>query len=274
MSGSPLLDRARWAAASEAEQDAAVAAVARGLAPAYAHEATVVAACAGLAHRVARFRHARSGLVMHLVPGGAVTLGRPGGGPREGPVRQAAPGPLLVARAPVLQAEWDLVGGVADRRAHTGPDLPIAGVSWHAARAWLARAGDGLRLPSEAEWEHACRAGSATAFCWGDVADPAWCWWLDTAGGRPHAPEEHADRHNAFGLVDASGNVAEWCEDDLVLAMEGSAWQEWDPGKVVRGGSWDRPSSHARSAWREGAPPGRADPDLGLRPVRSVLGLG
>ncbi len=144
-------------------------------------------------------------------------------------------------------------------------------MSWDAARAWLARAGDGLRLPTDAEWEHACRAGSETTFFWGDAADPAWCWWLDSAGGRPHAPEEHADRANAFGLVDPSGNVAEWCEDDLVLAMEGSAWQEWDPGKVVRGGSWDRPSSHARSAWREGAPPGRADPDQGLRAVRTVL---
>ncbi|MBX3467026.1 MAG: SUMF1/EgtB/PvdO family nonheme iron enzyme [Planctomycetes bacterium] len=243
--------------------------MAAALAPAYALEGLVEAACAGLAHRIACFRHARTGLVLHLVPGGPVTLGRRGGAVREGPVREAVVGPLLVARAPVLQAEWDLLGG-EDRREHRGPDLPITGVSWRAARDWLARAGDGLRLPREAEWEHACRAGSATAFPWGDAADPAWCWWLDSAGGRPHAPEEHAGRANAFGLIDASGNVAEWCDDDLDLAMEGSAWQEWDPGKVLRGGSWDRPSSHARSAWREGAPPDRADPDVGLRPVVPV----
>lgn len=271
---SPLLDRARWAAAPPAEQDAAIAAVARDLGPAFALEGVDLAACAGLTHRVARFRHAGSGLLLQLVPGGLTDLGRADGGPREGPARQAQVGPLLVARAPLVQAEWDRVGGVADRRPLRGPTLPISGVSWHAARAWLARAGDGLRLPAEPEWEHACRAGSRTTYCWGDAADPAWCWWLDTAGGRPHDPQEHADRGNAFGLVDVSGNVAEWCEDDLMLAMEGSAWQEWDPGKVVRGGSWDRPSSHARSAWREGAPPGRADPDLGLRPVRSVTVAG
>jgi formylglycine-generating enzyme required for sulfatase activity len=265
-----LADRARWASAPAAEQDAAIAAVASSLGAAFALEGATVAACAGLVHRVARFRHVRSGLLLHLVPGGALTLGRAGGGPREGPLRAAHVGPLLVAVTPVLQAEWDRVGGVADRRAHRAPELPVTGVSWHDARAWLARAGDGLRLPTEAEWEHVARAGSTTAFPWGEAADPAWCWWLDSAGGRPHAPAEHADRANAFGLVDTSGNVAEWCEDDLVLAMEGSAWQEWDPGKVVRGGSWDRPSSHARSAWREGAPPARSDGDLGLRPVVSV----
>lgn len=202
-------------------------------------------------------------------------MGREQGGPRERPVRSATVGALLVARTPLLQREWDGLGGgrqtgLDDRRARKSPELPMCGVSWHSARAWLARAGDGLRLPTEAEWEHLARAGTTTAFFWGDAPDAAFAWTRETAGGRPHAPEEHVERANAFGLVDVSGNVCEWCEEDLVLAMEGSAWQEWDPGKVHRGGSFDRPWSHARSSWREGADPRRAEPDVGFRPVVSL----
>jgi formylglycine-generating enzyme len=175
-------------------------------------------------------------------------------------------GPLLVARAPVLEREWLRVPGAPPLAARRGDALPVSGLTWRAARAWCALAG--LRLPTEAEWEMIARAGTSTAYPWGD--DPRGLWSRDTAGGRPHDPEERASFANAFDLVDVCGNVAEPCEDDLVLAMEGSAWQEWDPGKVVRGGSWDRPASHARTSWRDGVPPDRLEPDLGLRPAWSV----
>jgi formylglycine-generating enzyme required for sulfatase activity len=201
---------------------------------------------------VGRFRHLRTGVELHLVPGGPALA------------------PFLVGRFPVRQAEWDRVGG-RDARAQADPDLPVTGVSWLAAQAWLARAGDGLRLPREAEWEHACRAGSAGAWFWGDAFDPAWCWCLDNAGGRPHACAEHAGRANAFGLVDMAGNVSEWCQDERLAPAEGGDyWQEWDPGRVHRGGSFDQPASRARSDARGGCAPDRAWPDLGLRVFRSV----
>jgi len=180
--------------------------------------------------------------------------------------------PLLVGRYPVRQEEWDRVGGPAAgvRRPAAGPDLPAAGVSWLAARAWLARAGGGLRLPTEPEWEHACRAGAVTPWFFGARFDPAWCWYLDNAGRRPQEVSRHDERPNAFGLVDAAGNVTEWCDADLDVPMEGSSWQEWDPGKVHRGGSFERPSRYCRADVRAGADPRRTYPELGLRAFRAV----
>lgn len=270
----PLLDDLEaWRAAPPAAQDAAIEAVARDLEAEFTLLGAADFACGPRAHRLGRLRHRATGAVFHLVPGGAFTAGRvgPGAATAEGPLRPARAGPLLVARTPVTRAAWDAVGGPLVGHGPRGPgdgDLPVGGVSDEVARAWLARAG--LRLPRELEWEWLARAGSATAFFWGDRPDAAWAWVQESAGGRPHEVEAHADRANAFGLVDVAGNVAERCDDDHLAAMEGSAWHEWDPGKAIRGGSWDQPWTRARSCWRAGADPRAAWPDLGLRPVRRL----
>lgn len=222
------------------------------------------------ARRVAAFRHARTGIVLHLVPGGSVRLGQQGGLPEEQPVRAVTLAPFLAGRAPVRQEEWDRLGGERARE-QDDPDLPAHGVSWLAARDWLARAGDGLRLPREDEWEHACRAGSATAWWWGERFDAGAGWCLDHAGGGPHPVREHAARSNGLGLIDCAGNVSEWCQDARETAPQGGDyWQEWDPGRVHRGGSFDQPASRARSSFRSGAAPDKRYRDLGLRAFRSL----
>ena len=129
------------------------------------------------------------------------------------PTRQVQVAPLLVGRYPLLQAEWDAVGGT-DERSWKQADLPIEGVSWRDVRGWLRATGDGLRLPSEAEWEYACRAGTTSQFFWGDRIDRRYCWFGEAAEiWTTHPPAEHDAFPNAFGLVDMSGNVHEWCED-------------------------------------------------------------
>ena len=211
--------------------------------------------------------HGPTGIRLHLIPGGPARLGQRDPLPHEAPPFTVQVAPVWIARAPVSQAEWDRLGGV-DRRRVTDPERPIHGVSWLAARAWCARAG--LRLPREVEWEHAARAGSETPFPWGDEFDPARAWTLENAERTPQPAAQHAEVANDFGLIDTQGNVAEWCEGDLDQPMEGSAWHEWDPGKVLRGGSVERPSIYARCAYRAGADP-RADyPDHGLRPALDV----
>ena len=68
-----------------------------------------------------------------------------------------------------------------------------------------------------------------------------------------------------------AGNVSEWCQDERVAPAEGGDyWQEWDPGRVHRGGSFDQPPSRARSAFRSGAAPEKRYPDLGFRAFKSV----
>jgi formylglycine-generating enzyme required for sulfatase activity len=225
--------------------------------------------CAGLTQRVGGFEHLATGIVLHLLPGGTFTPGQEGGRDSEAPGLPTRLAPFLAGRLPVRQEEWDRVGG-SDERRHRDPDLPIHGVSWHAAQAWLASAGGGLRLPTQDEWEWACRAGAATPYPWGEVMDPTRCWYLDNTDRRPQPCAAHAALGNAFGLVDTCGQVAEWCQGELDAPMEGSAWQEWAPGRAHRGGSFEQPASRARAGWRAATDPSKAYPDLGLRAFRSL----
>jgi formylglycine-generating enzyme required for sulfatase activity len=139
---------------------------------------------------------------------------------------------------------------------------PVIGVTQYAAShycEWLsARTGKKYRLPTEAEWEYAARAGTTTAYSFGD--DPAtagdYAWFKDNAGEQPHVGG--AKKPNAWGLFDTHGNVAEWTADkyDAAYYSQSPANAPFnDPGKelyphAVRGGSWDDEPVKLRSAVR------------------------
>lgn len=157
---------------------------------------------------------------------------------------------------------------------------PALGMTWHAAAEycrWLsARTGHRYRLPTEAEWEYAARAGSATPWSSGkdpdSLADAAW--YADNSDGRPHPVGTR--QPNAFGLHDVHGNVAEWTLDRYdarrYAALAGGAVEENPvllPGAaryphVVRGGSYEDDAAHVRSAARRTSKPewSRRDPQL------------
>ena len=154
-------------------------------------------------------------------------------------------------------------------------------VSWEDAQAyadWLnKKTGKEFRLPSEAEWEYACRAGTRTRFYTGDSdkdLDRAG-WYWDNSGGQTHPVGEKAP--NAWGLYDMHGNVYEWVEDDWHGSYDGapddgSAWVDNPRGsaRVMRGGSWDFGALGCRSAGRGISAPGGRDVDVGFRLSRSV----
>ena len=161
-------------------------------------------------------------------------------------------------------------------------------MSWEDAQAycaWLSKRSEvPVRLPSEAEWENACRAGSFTEFCFGD--DELRLRRVRVVRrelrGRAHAVG--TKRANAWGLHDLHGNVWEWCEDtyhkDYTGAPEDArAWTEggevWEPGaspiRVYRGGGWARPAVCCRSAFRVGSGPSDRGGDLGFRPAFGPL---
>jgi len=138
-----------------------------------------------------------------------------------------------------------------------GDEDPVTGVQWEEAKeycAWLSgESGRPIRLPSESEWECACRAGSNREFTYGDdeeqLSKYAWFGWrLGWRGDRAHAVASKLP--NRWGLYDLHGNVMEWCEDTYHASYEGapsdgSPWteggEEWEPGsrfRVFRGGSW------------------------------------
>lgn len=158
---------------------------------------------------------------------------------------------------------------------------PVVDVSWEDAKkycAWLSeRSGLAIRLPSESEWECACRAGSRREFCFGDDEKllSQYAWYDENSGGNAH--EVGTRQASTWGLYDMHGNVWEWCEDTYHenhenAPRDGTAWTEggleWEVGtpvRVMRGGGPDLPADCCRSAARGRNHPGESMWDLGFR---------
>jgi formylglycine-generating enzyme required for sulfatase activity len=189
------------------------------------------------------------------------------------------------------------------------PDaMAVDSVSWYDSQEWLRRlnlwlerqwpslGGQGLAprlaLPSESQWEVACRAGTETPFHFGDTLDRSWVNFDGTPyglGRQVRAPRaKQAESNGAYGLVNGwglaemHGQLSEWCADRWrrdpreALADDGSPWEAADPGlvgnseqafRLVRGGSVYNEAIACRSAFRNGSHPASSDSDFGLRPI-------
>ena len=146
-------------------------------------------------------------------------------------------------------------------------------MDWTRSREWCRR--NGLRLPSEAEWEYACRAGNTGPFSFGDGDGPLgeYAWYDGNSGRQTHPVGQK--KPNAWGLYDMHGNLWEWCQDAWAANYDaapgdGSAREaESAPIRVHRGGSWLGSPPLCRSACRRGLAPGIGFADLGFRPAAS-----
>lgn len=191
--------------------------------------------------------------------------------------------PFYMAVQELTQEQWAAL--VERRRTEEKgggprPNLPFAGASWEEIRTQLLPAlqsvappGWRLGLPTEAQWEYACRAGTATPFHGGDSVEelPALGWHLANSGDRLHPPRQRTP--NAWGLYDLHGNVAEICRDEYATNVYLQSPEE-DPVllgqgefRVVRGGSFRHLAEHCRSAYRSYVHRENRHPTVGVRLV-------
>jgi formylglycine-generating enzyme required for sulfatase activity len=234
-----------------------------------------------------------------LIPSGTFEMGSPEDEldrhTREGPQHTVTVPTFFMGRTPITQAQWRQVAQTPQVNApltsnpsrFKGDDRPVEQVSWQDATEFCARLSRDTRreyrLPSEAEWEYACRAGTTTPFHCGETISTD----LANYDGKNYEAygqgekgiyrQETTDvgtfRPNPFGLYDMHGNVWEWCQDTWHdsyqnAPVDGSAWETGtSSSRVRRGGSWSYYPRNCRSAYRTYNNFGSALDDLGFRVV-------
>ncbi len=181
----------------------------------------------------------------------------------------------------VTQGQWRAVMGSNPSFSSCGDNCPVEQVSWDDAQEFIRRLNqkegtDKYRLPTEAEWEYACRAGSTTAWCFGDDERQLgeYAWYKDNYKDN-HVERMHpvaSRRPNVWGLYDMHGNVGEWCQDFYGDYTSGSVTNPSGPSsgkmRVARGGCLACKPADLRSARREKGPPDTRSNIVGFRVSR------
>ena len=211
-----------------------------------------------------------TGMEFVYVPGGCFQMGSPKSeddrSDDEGPQHKVCLDGFWMGKYEVTQAQWETIIKNNPSR-FKGADRPVERVSWNTAQAFLkklnaavethGRASLQFRLPSEAEWEYAARAGTQTAYSFGDDPNQLgdYAWYGANFGGKTHPVGQK--QPNAFGLYDMHGNVWEWCQDWYNMRYYANSPMENPQGpssgasRLLRGGSFNRHATRCRSADRD-----------------------
>jgi len=238
--------------------------------------------------------------IMIRIPAGTFTMGSPyyyklESEQDEGPIREVTVSRFSISKTEVTRSHWAACVRAGkceeppEKEGGHGDDRPITQVSWQDAlnyTNWLSQVtGHPYRLPAEAEWEYAARAGTSTPFSFGDTITPEQV-NFNPRGRYPSLEQGYFRMQtvsvgslppNPWGLHEVHGNVWEWVEDDYHISYvnapaNGSAWVDSPRGKyrVIRGGSWLSAPSVVRSASRRPQAPDFPDDLLGFRVARSA----
>lgn len=239
------------------------------------------------------------GLEMVYIPSGKFTMGAP----REEEISREEERPqhivniksFFIGRYPITQAQWRVVANLPQINRYLEPEpscfkgdnLPVERVSWYYAQEFcqrlLQKTGRKYRLPTEAEWEYACRAITSTPFHCGKTITTNlvnYCSQSNNINGiyRQQTIEVGSFPANNFGLCDMHGLVWEWCEDCehedyLDAPSDGSAWINYgnEEYRILRGGSWDSSPNLCRSASRFSENPSVPKKEVGFRVVFSEI---
>ena len=227
-------------------------------------------------------------ITMALIPPGKFLMGSPENEEHrdhdEDPQHEVTISkPFYMGVHEVTQAQYAAVMGSNPSR-FQGDSNPVEAVLWNDAQEFCRKLskkeGVEYRLPTEAEWEYACRAGTTMPFHFGETisTDQANCDGTNSYGsGRKGKYREKMTpvgsfAPNAWGLHDMHGNVCEWCQDNWHAGYknaptDGRAWEGWDAARVLRGGSWRSHPWYCRSANRRRGQPGIRSSNVGFRIV-------
>jgi len=247
-------------------------------------------------------------LELVLIPPGTFLMGSPdtewGHRPEEQQRQVTLSHSFYLARTEVTQRQWHIVMGSNPSYLYDCPDCPVENVSWYDAIEFCNKlsamenllqsytvvdnkvnwndSANGYRLPTEAEWEYSCRAGTSTPFNTGhclSASDANFNGYLHPQNcplglSREQVIDVGSFEPNAWGIFDMHGNVAEWCWDWVSLPTSDPATDPRGPEhgelKVVRGGNYAKGPHACRSACRMVNDPGQRNPSLGLRLARSA----
>ena len=218
---------------------------------------------------------------MVVIPAGSFNLGSNDGNGDEKPVHNVNISSFLMGKTEVTQGQWrSVMGSNPSHFTNCGDDCPVENVSWNEAQVYAQKlsqkTGKRYRLPSEAEWEYAARAGSQGKWSFGDSESElgSHAWYSANSNSTTHKVGQK--RVNAFGLYDMYGNVWEWVVDVWHAnyngaPSDGSAWTTGGDQalRVLRGGSRGGRPAYLRSAYRGRLAPGYRDDGTGLRLART-----
>jgi formylglycine-generating enzyme required for sulfatase activity len=228
-----------------------------------------------------RVRDTATQMEMVLVPQGTFTMGctasiQYGCNANENPTHSVTlTQAFYLGRYEVTQGQW--VARMGSNPSYfvgqsDSASRPVEQVSWNTIQGYLSATG--MRLPSEAEWEYACRAGTTTAFNNGSSDDATVgtiAWYSSNSGNQTHAVGGKAA--NALGLYDMSGNVWEWVNDRYAGYSSGAQTNPLGPvsgsTRVFRGGAWNNDAINVRSSDRYGGKPDGTVTDVGFRVARN-----
>ena len=196
------------------------------------------------------------------IPAGSFMMGSDAWS-NEQPIHRVNVKAFRMSKYPITQKQYLAVMGDNPSNFKGDENCPVESVSWNMAVEFCQklsqRTGQTVRLPSEAEWEYACRAGTTGKYCFGDDEGKlgSYAWYKENSDSKTHPVGKKSS--NAWGLHDMHGNVWEWCEDIYHenyqgAPSDGTAWVNGGDRdqKVLRGGSWKDIAWYCRAAYRDG----------------------
>ncbi len=239
-------------------------------------------------HSFTEYKHKKTGIVFVWIPAGEFEMGHGGTKSNEQPSHTVSINEFLISKYEITQEQWQKIMNTTpwdtpfkmdqeDHSVNQGNQYPASNIPWIDAQEFCRRTG--LRLPSEAEWEYACRAGSRSKFYWGNEMDDKFAWYGENAKDEGIFGSKVGEKTpNKFGLYDMSGNVWEWSQDHMHpnysgAPNNGSAWEEGQQlRRIRRGGSWYNDKVELRSANRSSAQQEEENPfTTGFRVAFSLI---